>query len=172
MEPRYFILKKLSAKILKVLKFALVRPVPKSVFLPTQEKYFREFLLNSDSMTIPLPPAKAVNVKQACENLLCQTTPTIMEVAQVRELIVSSFGELHYRQEEQSKILALQTSKGDYDAPMSLTNEAKLDLHWRADNVILSFKPIMKTTPDITLTTDAPKTGWGAVCEGRRSGGL
>lgn len=123
-------------------------------------------------MTIPLPPAKAVNVKQACENLLCQTTPTIMEVAQVRELIVSSFGELHYRQEEQSKILALQTSKGDYDAPMSLTNEAKLDLHWRADNVILSFKPIMKTTPDITLTTDAPKTGWGAVCEGRRSGEL
>ena len=109
-------------------------------------------------MTIPLPPGKA-NVQQACENLLCQTTPTVTEVAQVIELIISSFGELHYRQEEQSKILALQTSRGDYDAPMSLTNETKLDLHWWVDNVILSFKPIMKTTPDITLTTDASKTG-------------
>ena len=96
-----------------------------------------------------------------------RTTPTIREVAQVIERIVSCFGKLHYRQDEQSKILALQTSKGDYDATMSLTNEAKLDLHWWVDNVILSFKPIMKTTPDITLTTDAPKTGWGAVCEGR-----
>ena len=72
-------------------------------------------------MTIPLPPRKAINVKQACENLLCQTTPTIRGVAQVIEWIVSCFGELHYRQEEQSKILALQTSKVDYDATMSLT---------------------------------------------------
>ena len=79
-------------------------------------------------------------------------------MAQVIELIVSSFGEIHYRQEEQSKILALQTRKGDYDATMSLIDEAKLDLHWWVD-VILSYKPIMKTTPDITLTTDAPKTG-------------
>ena len=81
-------------------------------------------------MTIPLPPGKAINVQQACENLLCKITPTVREVAQVIELMVSSFRELHYKQEEQSKILALQTSRGDYDAPMSLTNEAKLDLHW------------------------------------------
>ena len=73
-------------------------------------------------------------------------------------MMVSSFRELHYKREEQSTILALQTSRGDYDAPMSLTNEAKLDLHWLV-YVTLSFKPIMKSTPDITLTTDASKTG-------------
>ena len=38
LEPRYFNLKKLSAKILKVSKFALKGPVPESVFVPTQEK--------------------------------------------------------------------------------------------------------------------------------------
>ena len=103
------------------LKLGFVIHPTKSVLIPKQELKFLGFLLNSNSMTIRLPPRKAINVRQACENLLNQSNPTIREVAQVIGLLVSSlpgvqFGELHYRHLEQNNILALQTNKGDYDA--------------------------------------------------------
>ena len=138
----------------------------KSVLIPTQELEFLGFLLNSNSMTIRLPPRKATTVRQACENLLTQSNPTIREVAQVIGLLVSSlpgvqFGELHYRHLERNKILALQANKGDYDAPMSLSAKARSELHWWVTNVNTAFKNIMHTNPDLILTTDASNTGWG-----------
>ena len=62
----------------------------KSVLMPTQELEFLGFLLNSNSMTIHLPPRKAITVRQACNNLLNQRNPIIREVAQVIGLLVSS----------------------------------------------------------------------------------
>ena len=57
------------------LKLGFVIHPEKSVFIPTQEIEFLGFLLNSVSMTIRLPPAKAERVR--------------LEVAQVIGLIVS-----------------------------------------------------------------------------------
>ena len=59
------------------LKLGFVIHPTKSVLIPTQELEFLGFLLNSNSMTIRLPPRKAITVKQACENLLNQSNPTI-----------------------------------------------------------------------------------------------
>ena len=103
--------------------------------------------------------------------------PTFREVAQVIGLIVSSFpgvqfGELHYRHLERNKILALQANKGDYDATMSLSKEARSELYWWVTHVTMAFKNIVQTNPDLTLTTDASNTGWRAVCEGQQTGGL
>ena len=82
------------------------------------------------------------------------------------------FGELHYRHLERNKILALQANKGDYDATMSLSKEARSELYWWVTNVTMAFKNIVQTNPDLTLTTDASNTGWRAVCEGQQTGGL
>ena len=106
-----------------------------TLIIPTQELEFLGFLLNSNSMTIRLPPRKAITVKQACENLLNQSNPTIREVARVIGLLVSSlpglqFGELHYRHLERNKISALTINKGNYDALMSLSAKARPELHW------------------------------------------
>ena len=99
-------------------------------------------------MTIHLPPGKAATVQQACEDLFNQDNPTIREIARVIGLIVSSFpgvqfGELHYRYLEHNKIEALQAHKGDYDAFMTLSQEARADLHWWVQNVTSSFRNIM-----------------------------
>ena len=115
------------------LKLGFVIHPTKSVLTPTQELEFLGFLLNSNSMTIRLPPRKAITVKQACENLLNQSNPTIREVARVIGLLVSSlpgvqFGELHYRHLERNKISALTINKGDYDALMSLSAKAVLEI--------------------------------------------
>ena len=105
----------------------VIHPV-KSVFIPTQEIEFLGFLLNS--MTIRLPPTKAANVRRTCQNLLLRTEMTIRGTAQVIGLIVSSlpavqFGGLYYRNVEKNKVLALQASKGNHDAPLYLSKDAK-----------------------------------------------
>ena len=102
------------------LKVGFIIHPTKSVFVPNQEIKFLGFILNSITMTMRLPPRKANNVKEACENLLHEEKPTIREVAQVIGLIVTSLpgvqlGELHYRNLEKNKIVALQTNKGNYD---------------------------------------------------------
>ena len=96
-------------------KLGFVNHPTKSVLIPTQEKEFLGFMLNSSSLTLRLPLRKATNVKQACENLLHQDSPTIRGVAQVIELIVFrfpgvQFGEFHYRNLERNEILALQAT--------------------------------------------------------------
>ena len=148
------------------LKLGFVIHPAKSVLIPTQELEFLGFLLNSISMSICLPPRKATYVRQACEDLLHQHNPTIREVAHVIGLIVSSFpgvqyGELYYRYLEQDKIQALQASRGDYDAPMYLSQEARSDLHWWVNNVTFAFRNITQTNPGLTLTTDASTIGLG-----------
>ena len=80
----------------------------KSMFEPKQEIEFLGFLLNSISMTIRLPTAKAAYVKKACVNLLDKGKITVRELAHVIGLLVSSlpgvqFGELHYRKLEINK---------------------------------------------------------------------
>ena len=137
----------------------VIHPV-KSVFIPTQEIEFLGFLLNSILMTIRLPPTKAAHVRRTCQNFLLRTEMTIRETAQVIGLIVSSlpavqFGELYYRNLEKNKVLALQASKGNYDAPLYLTKDAKADLSWWITNVDSSFKKIVQPNPVMTLTTDA-----------------
>ena len=87
------------------LKLGFVIHPTKSVLIPTQELEFLGFLLNSNSMTIRLPPRKAITVKQTCENLLNQSNPTIREVARVIGLLVSS-----HRNTESRKTLELKSA--------------------------------------------------------------
>ena len=140
----------------------------KSVFIPTQEIEFLGFLLNSVLMTIRLPPTKAAHVHRTCQNLLLKTEITIRETAQVIGLIVSSlpavqFGELFYRNVEKNKVLALQASKGNYDAPLYLSKDAKADLSlWTL---------LLRRLFSLILTTDASAKGWGAVYGEQKTGG-
>ena len=49
---------------------------------------------------------------------------------------------------------------------MSLSIEAKSELHWWVNNVQNEYNPILLSQPQHTLNTDASRFGWGAVyCE-------
>ncbi|KAK2552743.1 hypothetical protein P5673_026180 [Acropora cervicornis] len=158
-------------------KLGLVIHPVKSVFIATQETEFLGFLLNIILMTIRLPPTKAAHVRRTWQFL--KTEMTIRETAQVIGLIVSSipavhFGELYYKNLEKDKVLALQTGKGNYDAPSYLSKDAKADLSWWINNVGSSFKNVVQPNPDVTLTT-YPSTkglerggGWSGQFMGNR----
>ena len=85
------------------------------------------------------------------------------------------FGELYYKNLQKDKVLALQTGKGNYDAPSYLSKDAKADLSWWINNAGSSFENVVQPNPDMTLTTD-PSTwrgggGVGAVYGEEKTGG-
>ena len=109
--------------------------VGKSVFLPTTSITFLGFDLDSTSMKIRLTKEKISKIMSYITRLLNPEKHTIREVAQVIDLLVSSlpavrYGECHYRALEQDKIIALKTTKGNFDNPMPLSSLSIEKLNW------------------------------------------
>ena len=134
------------------------------------------FLIDSDSMTVSLPVDKVDSVKTLCNNMLRQDVDTIRSVAKVIGTIVACFpavrvGTLHYRILECEKDEALKSSKGDFDAMMTISGAMKKELSWWVENVSSQNKPIIERSPDIRITSDASLEGWGGTCGKEKTGG-
>ena len=80
-------------------------------------------------------------------------------------------GPLYYRELETDKTTALERAKGDFDAPMVISAEAKQELHWWECNVETSFNCLSREEPQHQFTTDASLSGWGAEYKGTSTGG-
>ena len=148
----------------------------KSVLVPTRRLAFLGFILDSILMRISLTPEKAHKVKNACQQLADTVLPSVRQVAQVLGLLTSSFpgvmyGPLHYRWIEIDKTQALRPCKGNFESPMSLSPESINDLWWWIESVETAFNQISYDTTQITMTTDASKTGWVCTCQGTPTGG-
>ena len=77
-------------------------------------------------------------------------------------------GKLHYRQLEKAKIAALQTSFGDFELWMPITDVMKADLQWWLDSVATR---IFTSGTEIDLYTDASNLGCGAHLHHRSTSG-
>lgn len=77
---------------------------------------------------------------------------------------------LFYRTLENENIDALKQNRGYFDARMELSASAKSDLQWWVDNIQQSEKKISPPNPDIVITTNASKQGWGAVRDHHTTG--
>ena len=72
--------------------------------------------------------------------MLLKSHSTITELAQLVGTLVSclpgvQFGQLHYRNLEIAKNLALRKHKGNYEAQLTLSSSAKGELSWWIENV-------------------------------------
>ena len=70
------------------------------------------------------------------------------------------YGPLYYRELDKDKTQALKEAKGDFDATMALSQNAKTELHWCECHVENSFQKLTHEEPQHKITTDA--SGWGA----------
>lgn len=153
----------------------IVHPV-KLVLEPSQTIQYLGVIIDSRTMTVRLTDERAKNLQTSCQKLLKQKTSTIWEVAIVIGKIVASFpavrfGALHYRQLEEEKKAALLRSRWDYDGFMTLSPSAEPELTWWIENIATADNDISPPDPDLTLTYDACKTGWGCSYGDVRSGG-
>ena len=148
-------------------KLGLIAHPDKCCFTPSQTLIILGFVLNSQSMTIKLTIEKAIKVKEDCQSLLLLESPTIRKVAQVTGKLVSSFpgtmhGPLYYRKLDRDKTLALKQHKGDFDATMLLSQDARLELLWWVHNIECTYNVVSHGPPMKQITTDASLSRWGA----------
>ena len=155
--------------LLETLGF-IVHPM-KSVLVPTQEIVVLGLVINSLTLTVMLTKEKAVNLKQSCTQVLGSPKITIRQVAKVIGQIVSSFpgamlGSLYYRNLESNKSQALKTSRGNFDAHMSLSMEASQELNWWVANVETTYNVVSHDRPQHTITTDLCFSSRLGCCHG------
>ena len=126
---------------------------------------------------LPLPTTRKAKVKSMCKQLLLKSHSTITELAQLVGTLVScllgvQFGQLHYRNLEIEKSLALRKHYGTYEAQLTLSSSAKDELSWWIENVDKAFNPISHKNPVLEIRTDASKKGWGVYLDGDTTQGL
>ena len=148
----------------------------KSTLIPCQEIIVLGFVINSVTMIVKLTAEKALKLQHDRLITLKKQSISIREAARIIGKIVSSFpgvmyGPLHYRHLEHDKTEALENNSGNFEAAMVFSPAARKELEWWANNGLDSYKPISHGKPSLTITTDASKLGWGAMCEGVSSGG-
>lgn len=80
------------------------------------------------------------------------------------------FGKLHNRGLECYKMLLLKEYKGNFDQVVSLNTKLFKDLDWWIDNLPNAERKIHHGEPELTIRTDASKSGWGATCRGTTTG--
>lgn len=148
----------------------------KSVFVPTQDLIFLGNHINSQKMIVYLTQERMQTLMSECKRLRNKTSATIKEVARVIGLIVASFsavdyGQLFYRELEKEKSKSLARSAGDFSARMQVTNAMHLELDWWLLNLPTVCRSISHGNASKIITSDASTTGWGAICNGTRTGG-
>ena len=129
------------------------------------------------SITITLTDDKKAKVKSICKQLLLKSHSTITELAQLVGTLVScllgvQFGQLHYRNLEIEKSLALRKHYGTYEAQLTLSSSAKGELSWWIENVDKAFNPISHKNPALELRTDASIKGWVVYLDDDTTKGL
>ena len=134
-------------------------------------------IINSEDLTFSLPTDKIAHIRLLCRQALKKRAQVpIRTVAQLLGTMVAScqgslWGPLHYRQLERNKITALRACCGDYDQSMTLSEEAVCDIAWWLSNEITTPVPLKQSEPDLVVFSDASLRGWGAICNGVRTGG-
>jgi len=143
--------------------------IEKSSMNPTQEITFLGFVVNSEHMTISLPPEKVQKIIDYCRPLLARERITLRKLASLISLLESTRpaiwrAPLHFRHLQIDLIIGLQISQKSFDSYISLCQKSEIELEWWLMNIHkVNGSPFHLPSPDMIITTDASKKGWGAV---------
>lgn len=130
---------------------------------------------SSMSMRISLPFEKMSKISDSARAIISPRTCSVRALARMIGLIVSSFravlpAKLHYRSLEHLKLQTLKVSHGNFDITLSLAPAVPTCCggHIRVTCIMKSLRIPVHI---VSLTTDASKSGWGAVSKGQRTSG-
>jgi hypothetical protein len=148
----------------------------KSVVNPTQMIAHLGVMVDSRVMTLSMTQEKMTHIEAKCQEALKSAGKIkIREVASLVGTFVSAYpatnwGKLHYRKLENEKTKALRTSYGNFDEYMSISNGLE-DIKWWLSTEKSIPKPIVFSTPNVTMYSDASLAGWGAHTGSSHTGG-
>jgi len=147
--------------------------VSKSVLIPTTQIDFLGFSINTNTMTIALPPTKVAEILKETSHLLQQPSVSTMALMRLLGKLVATkpavpTAPLHYRALQSVKIAAIHA----HQETCILSPEAIKDLMWWRSNIPHHCSsPILKPEASMVITSDASLLGWGAAYQQQRTGG-
>ena len=147
----------------------------KSQLCPSQEVTYLGFVVDSRLMSLRLPQDKLTQVRQACTDTLQQDTCSLRELAKIVGMLSATQqavlpAPLHYRRLQLQLIQSLRRSTS-FDKLVTLNPDTREDLEWWIHHLHhWNGRKIEMPSPDTIMETDASKIGWGATCEGARTG--
>ena len=143
---------------------------PKSVLVPARSIEFLGFILNSEAMTIALPPNKLNSLRHRVSAALeAQSLPLRALASLVGALNASAMAVMPTRLRTRSllrdKIDALHSTHGEWtDTTVTLSATSRRELlWWQQDLQTWNGRSLVRTEPDRAMYSDASNTGWGAV---------
>lgn len=165
----------LVVTLLRSLGFTII--LKKSLLIPTQVLTFLGFKIDSLCMMISLPAEKANKILDCCHRLLVFQGITLRNLASLIGLLESSRpaiwrAPLHFRHLQSDLIRGLQMNQKSYNAFITLSPSARVELAWWLKHTLnANGSPVHLPPPDIIITTDASKKGWGAVHQSLQTNG-
>ena len=131
---------------------------------------FLGLLVNSVDMTLAFPLSKDQDIRERCIEMHSHTVTARRLAKLVGKLTATVLavvpGPLFCRELQMLKTKGLLKSQQNYEARVTLTPECKAELMWWAE--LLEHhngQSFIVTSPDLVITTDTSKIGWGAVVE-------
>ena len=149
----------------------------KSQLEPCQSLDFLGFELNSVLMELRLPGGKIKGIQTDTKKILITQAVSALELSRLLGKLNSTTqaipaAPLFYRNLQDALKKTLEHSQQNYSAAVSLSPEAREELQWWVDHFTnWNGRSLISRKVQLTLETDASLTGWGATCEGTRTGG-
>ena len=150
---------------------------PKSILDAMRSIEFLGFLVDSGTMELRLPGDKLKNIRGEAKKLLTSEHTTALELSRTLGKMNAAtkaiaIAPLFYRQLQAELQSALFKSGQDYNTLLNLSTGAKEELQWWHTHFTQwNGRSLIARKPNVSLETDASRTGWGAVCQGVRTGG-
>jgi hypothetical protein len=149
----------------------------KSILNPTQCLEYLGILVNSLEMTFSLPSRKVTHLTDICNQALIAESLTAQKLARITGKLVATMPAitpalLQVRYLQICLRQALRAS-ASYQTRLFLSDQARSELNWWITNLSLrQGKPLAIFPPDMIIASDAATSGgWGAVCQGWKTGG-
>ena len=150
----------------------------KSELQPEQIMEFLGFSVNSMDMTLSLPRNKILDIRSRCQDMIPCSSVSVRQLAKlIGKLTATALaiipGPLYCRQLQMLKTKALLKGQQNYEAILTLTAECKTELAWWVESLeTYNGRSFIAPNPDMTITSDASKAGWGAVTENNSTQGV
>ena len=172
-QSEYQLLQDLATAMWLLVALGFIINLPKSVLMPSTQLEYLGFLINTQTMTIALPPAKISDLQKEASGLLKHSpVPTKSLERFVGKLVATKpavyIAPLRYRALQSLKVAATLA----HQEQTVLSQEACKDLRWWISQLPAHCSsPLLRLEASTVITSDASIQGWGAVCQGVRTGG-
>ena len=165
-----------NTAVLLLTSLGFIVNMEKSIGSPSQQMEFLDFKVDSRKMTIALPTQKLVSLRCQARLMRAAGQTTVREILQMLGSMVAAHpailpAPLHYRQLERTKSFYLRQG-WSFNNMVQVSLSMKSDLSCWIDKV-RSFNghPLQISCWDLTVESDASRSGWGASCQGVNTGG-